>query len=248
MAVHPWADEGFRRGAEAYERGRPGYPPAAVSFLVERLRLEPGRTVVDLGAGTGKLARLLVPSGAHVVAVEPVRAMRELIAVGAIDVVAGTAEEVPLPAASVDAVTVAQAFHWFRIETALAEIHRVLRPGGALAVVRNRRDPDDPVQREFEQILGRRRGHPSLETGIDLEAALARSGRFGRPELAVFPHAHELDADGLLAQALSETSIALLGDDDRASAAAEFRGLAEGLPPAFRLRYLTELYVADRVG
>jgi SAM-dependent methyltransferase len=218
-----------------------------VAFLVERLGLAPGRTVVDLAAGTGKLARLLVPSGARVIAVEPVRAMRELIEPGAIEVVAGTAEAVPLPDASADAVTVAQGLHWFRMDEALAEIHRILRADGAFAIVRNVRDRDDPVQRRLEAILARHRGHPSLEAELDAAAALAKSGLFARPEAAAFPHLHELDAAELVAQLLSETSIALLDEDARAAAAADVRALAATLPPRFPLRYRTEVDVAERL-
>jgi SAM-dependent methyltransferase len=247
VEIHPWAERGFDRGAEAYERGRPGYAPEAVSFLVERLGLAAGRTVVDLGAGTGKLSRLLVASGARVIAVEPVRAMRELIGSRAIEVVAGTAEEIPLQAASADAVTVAQAFHWFRADETLAEVHRILRPGGALAVVRNRRDLSDPTQQAFQRILDAHRGHRPLEPELDVERALAGSGRFGAPELRSHAHAHELEAEGLVAQALSETSIALLDGDDRAAAEAAFRRLADNLPARFRLRYVTDVYAADRI-
>jgi SAM-dependent methyltransferase len=247
MAIHPWAEAGFGRAAAEYERGRPGYPEAALAFLVERLALGPGRMVVDLAAGTGKLARLLVASGACVIAVEPVRAMRELIEPGAIEVLAGTAEAVPLPTASADAVTVAQGLHWFRMDEALAEIHRILRPGGALAVIRNVRDRADPVQRRLEEVLARHRGHPSLESGLDAATALVESGLFARPKAAAFPHAHELDAEDLVAQLLSETSIAVLDEDARAAAADDVRRLAATLPPRFPLRYRTEVHVAERL-
>ena len=109
------AAEGFQQGAEAYEASRPSYPPDAVAHILEVTGLGPGRRVLDLAAGTGKLTRLLVPSGADVVAVEPVAAMRETLTRALPDVEAldGTAEAIPLGDASVDAVTVAQAFHWF---------------------------------------------------------------------------------------------------------------------------------------
>jgi SAM-dependent methyltransferase len=236
---------GFGRAAAEYERGRPGYPDAAVAFLVDRLRLGSDTIVVDLAAGTGKLARQLQASGARVVAVEPVDAMRALIPPG-IEPVAGTAEELPLEDGSADAVTVAQAFHWFRTQDALREIHRVLRARGVLAAVRNRRDPEDPVQAEFLRILGRRRSHPSLEAGRDVEGVLAASGLFGHPESRSFPHVHELGGETLVAQAASESSIAVLDGDARVAALAEFRRLAETLPPRYGLRYRTEIVVADR--
>lgn len=132
--------------ADRYERGRTGYPADAVAWLVNALGIEQFSTVVDLAAGTGKLTRLLVPAAVRVVAVEPVIAMRTELArvVERARVVAGTAEAIPLSGASVDAVTVAQAFHWFNAEVALPEMHRVLRPGGRLGLVWNRADTSVP--------------------------------------------------------------------------------------------------------
>ncbi|HYT29443.1 MAG TPA: methyltransferase domain-containing protein [Actinomycetota bacterium] len=136
------AAKGFQAGAEAYERGRPGYPADAVDALIDVLGVGPGVTVVDLAAGTGKLTRLLAPSGAAVIAIEPVEAMRRTLAamLPRVPVVAGTAESMPLRDGSAGAVVAAQAFHWFDGEAALAEIHRVLAPGGRLGLVWNVRD------------------------------------------------------------------------------------------------------------
>ena len=118
--------------AESYERRRPEYPPAIVEWLGDRLDLEPGTTVLDLAAGTGKFTRSLVTTGARVIAVEPLDEMRAQLeaALPGVEALAGTAEAIPLPDESVDAVTAAAAFHWFDTEPALAEIHeshRVLR-------------------------------------------------------------------------------------------------------------------------
>ncbi len=142
MPVHEVAERGFGRAAGEYERGRPGYPPGAVDFLVRELGLAPGRTVLDVGAGTGKLTRLLQPSGARVLALEPVAGMREQLvaAVPGVELVGGTAEAIELSDAAVDAVTSATAFHWFDTEPALREFHRVLAPGGRLALLWNARD------------------------------------------------------------------------------------------------------------
>ena len=144
--IHPAAASGFASNADDYERTRPGYPASAVAFLVDALRLQQGVTVADVAAGTGKLTRLLLPSGARVIAVEPVAEMRAFLVStcpGA-EVLDGTAEDLPLPDGSVDAVTVAQAFHWFDGRRALASFARVLRPGGQLAVVYNHRARDVP--------------------------------------------------------------------------------------------------------
>src|SRR6478672_11776732 len=116
----------FDSVAEIYERTRPGYSDEALAFVAQRLPL---KRVLDLGAGTGKLTRQLVALGADVVAVEPGDAMRAVLerVVPEAQVLAGSAEEIPLPDASVDTVTAAQAFHWFRTDEALAEMYRVLR-------------------------------------------------------------------------------------------------------------------------
>ncbi len=149
--IHPTAAVGFSRAAEVYERARPSYPAEAVDWMVEVTGLGPGYTVVDVGAGTGKLTRLLAPTGARVVAVEPVAEMRALIERA--EVLEGTAEALPFPDGAADVVTVAQAFHWFELDRALPEIHRVLRPGGHLALFWNSRDLDDPLQAALERLL-----------------------------------------------------------------------------------------------
>jgi SAM-dependent methyltransferase len=129
----------FGQAALAYDRGRPDWPPK----LLDALPLGSDATVLDLGAGTGKLTRLLSARYARAIAVEPDSRMRELIS-GA-DALAGTAEEIPLPHASVDGVFAAEAFHWFDGRVAVAEIARVLRPGGVLALLWNRFDSADRV-------------------------------------------------------------------------------------------------------
>ncbi|MDQ4029794.1 MAG: class I SAM-dependent methyltransferase [Actinomycetota bacterium] len=129
----------FGVAAAAYERGRPEWPAA----LLDALPLDADATVVDLAAGTGKLTRRLVRRYTRVFAVEPDPQMRALIDVA--EPLAGTAESIPLGDASVDGAFVAEAFHWFDVAHAVREIARVLRPGGVLALLWNRFDPDDHV-------------------------------------------------------------------------------------------------------
>jgi ubiquinone/menaquinone biosynthesis C-methylase UbiE len=123
MSVHEQAARGFEAGADAYERGRPDYPPDAVEWLIAEAGLRPGRVVVDVGAGTGKLTRALLASGAEVVAIEPVAGMRAVFEreVPEATVRNGVAEALPLEDASAEAVVVAQAFHWFDGPKALAD-------------------------------------------------------------------------------------------------------------------------------
>ena len=145
LPIDEVAARGFEAGAAAYEAARPGYPDEAVDVLRDEVGIGPGTNVLDLAAGTGKLTRRLLELGSSVTAVEPVAAMRSQLqtVLPEVEVVEGTAEEIPAADASLDVVTVAQAFHWFRFDEALAEIRRVLRPGGGLAIVFNQRDADD---------------------------------------------------------------------------------------------------------
>ena len=177
--VHPTAWAGFTRSAAAYERARPDYPAGALGWLAERLGLTAGATVLDLAAGTGKLTRPLLAAGFEVIAVEPVAEMRSALPAEA-TVLDGLAERIPLPAASVDAVTVAQAFHWFAGDAALAEIHRVLRPGAALGLIWNRRRMSDPLNQEIEELIRphrRRRPPTAAATGSWPSSARRCSGR-----------------------------------------------------------------------
>jgi SAM-dependent methyltransferase len=140
--LHPSAAIGFERSAAEYERGRPGYPPEAAAFIRTELRLGVDSKVVDLAAGTGKLTRALVESDSVVIAVEPLAAMRTQFARALPHtlILGGLAERLPMRNDSVDAIAVANAWHWFDSPRALSEAHRVLKPGGRLAVIYNRRD------------------------------------------------------------------------------------------------------------
>ena len=143
----------FGAEAAAYERGRPSYPPEAINWL---LPADGARDVLDLGAGTGKLTTRLVERGLDVTAVDPIPEMLELLRTALPDTPAllGTAEEIPLPDSSVDAVLVAQAWHWFDPERAIKEVTRVLRCGGRLGLVWNNRDERSGWVKELGRIIG----------------------------------------------------------------------------------------------
>lgn len=143
----------FGAAAAAYERGRPTYPPEAIDWLLP----SGAREVLDLGAGTGKLTTRLVERGLDVVAVDPVPEMLEVLSASLPQTRAllGTAEEIPLQDNSVDAVLVAQAWHWVDPARAIPEVARVLRPGGRLGLVWNTRDERLGWVRELGEIIGR---------------------------------------------------------------------------------------------
>lgn len=218
----------------AYERGRPDYPAAAIAALTERLQLQPGATVADLAAGTGKLTRLLVPSGARVVAIEPAPGMLSQLraAVPTALTAAGQAERLPLAGRTLDAVTVAQAMHWFRPEAAIGEFHRVLRTGGQLAVVYNNRDKRVPWVARMTEILNRyEQLAPRPKAAVGWRHAFAATDRFSPFDQLDFDHTQTLD-DGTFADRIGSMSfVILLGETARSELMAELRSLIAGQDP-----------------
>ena len=207
----------FDRAAEEYERGRPGYAEAAL----DALGLPADSVVLDLAAGTGKLTRQLVPRFARVIAVEPLGGMRaqlERVVPGA-EALVGTAESIPLDDDSVDAVFVAEAFHWFATSAALDEIARVLRPGGTLAVLFNERDGelDPPLTQAFRDTLDELalKKPPEVTVSSGLWQA-PFPGPFEPLNEERFPHTVERDREGVLASIASWSVVAGLPDDQRA--------------------------------
>jgi SAM-dependent methyltransferase len=251
--VHGTAARGFTAGAEAYERARPGYPADAVTVIIERLDLRPGRTVLELGAGTGKLTRLLGPSGARILALEPVGAMRSklLEIVPGVELIDGTAEAIGLPAASVDAVAVAQAFHWFDGDRALLEIHRVLRPEGHLLLAWNRRDESVPWVRAVGDLIRTlAAGEPQVRDNA-WRQALDRCALFGPWQSVTFPHAQSLTRDGILDRVASVSYVAAAEPAARAEVLAGVLAVLEDDPAtagreAVDLPYGTEVMWAAR--
>jgi SAM-dependent methyltransferase len=247
--LHPAAAGGFASAADAYERGRPGYPEEAVAWIAERLGLEPGKDVLDLAAGTGKLTRALVPFGARVVAVEPVDEMREQLfrALPDVDAFDGTAESIPLPDESIDAITCGQAFHWFRTEEALREIHRVLRPGGGLALIWNVRDLRDPLQTRIQEIVSEHGAEVRSHRDIDPAGQVSASGLFGPVEERSWPYVQRLSRAHLVDRIASTSYIAVLDPDTRAEVLSRVLEAADGLPEPIAIPYLTDVYIASRL-
>lgn len=252
MEISDVAASGFGAGADDYERGRPSYPDDAVAWLVAELGIEASSVVVDLAAGTGKLTRLLVPTGARMVAVEPVAAMRDQLVrtCPEVTVVEGTAEATGLPDGSADAVTVAQAFHWFDPVAASAEIARVLRPGGHLGIVFNERDVREPWVAELSRLIRwdeRERWRVPYTVEVDWAATLAASGPQFEPAARYdTTYRQPMDAETLVARVLSTSYVAVLPADERARLADAVRALAEPLGDTFELPYVTVAYAARR--
>jgi SAM-dependent methyltransferase len=216
MAIDRVAATGFEAGAAAYERARPGYPPAAVDRLVDVLGVRPGSSVIDLGAGTGKLTASLVPTGARLIAVEPVDAMRRrfVAALPAVAVVAGTAEAIPLADGSADAVVVAQAFHWFDARPALAEIHRVLAAGGRLGLAWNMRDTSVDWVARLAEIVDAYGDAIRRHETEEWRSAFPAPG-FGPLEEDAFANVQEITPDGVVERVASTSFIAHLPEGER---------------------------------
>ncbi|WP_342641848.1 class I SAM-dependent methyltransferase [Rhodoligotrophos ferricapiens] len=230
--IHPDAEQGFSRSPDTYMRGRPDYPPEISSWLTEVIGLGPDKIAVDLGAGTGKFTRYLLGTGASVIAVEPVDAMRaKLMAVlPDVDARVGTAEAMSLPAASVDAVLCAQAFHWFATAEVLTEIHRVLKPGGMLGLVWNLQDRRVSWVSALAAIVAPYRGEtPQVYTG-EWRCIFPADG-FGPLEELVIPHSHRGPAQQVIIdRVLSTSSIAALPAQEQAAIVAQLNQLIASTP------------------
>ena len=212
----------FGRAAEIYERGRPGYPAAALDWL-----LPAGRPrVVDLGAGTGKLTRQIRARGLEVTAVDPSERMlaQLTLSVPGVPVLIGSAERIPMPEDSADVVLVAQAWHWVDPPAASAELARILRPGGTVAPLWNVRDETTDWVARWTEIVHR---GDSLETSYrDPELGEA----FTEPEHATFHWAHRLRTADLRTLAASRSHLLLLPDDEREALLSEIDELVATHP------------------
>ena len=233
--------QSFGQAAELYDRARPAYPREAVVWM---LGSQPLR-VVDLGAGTGIFSRELAALGHDVTAVEPDTGMRRrlLAASSGIEALAGSAESMPQADASVDAVGAAQSFHWFDHDTALAEIARVLVPGGIFAPIWNVRDESVDWVRELTSVL---RAGTGVDAGVHARAGRDFGPRFELPERAEFHHATSHTADSLVELIRSRSAYLDAGPDERAEMEQRVRALVAHLPQTFELPYVTVAFRARR--
>jgi SAM-dependent methyltransferase len=228
----------FGTAAAAYAEHRPGYAEAAVRWALEPAGTREPLRVLDLAAGTGKLTATLVRLGAEVTAVEPDPAMlaelrREL---GSVRSLPGTAEDIPLPGASVDAVLVGQAMHWFDLDRAIPEIARVLIPGGVLAALWNVDDDRTGwVARLAEISKGKSnvtllRWRDSAARARQERVAAAGSGCFEPPEVREFENGQRRTADSLLATIATHSNLLVLTGPDRARLLAQVRDFLYAQP------------------
>lgn len=250
MAPDPRAVAGFT-DAGTYERGRPGYPAAAVDAVLYGLDIGPRSAVVDLAAGTGKLTRRLAGRVGRLVAVEPSAAMRAgfASALPGVRVRDGTAEAIPLPDVSVDAVLVAEAFHWFDVTVAAREIARVLRPRGGLGLLWNVATwtgSDTPWLGEFRGLLAEaRRVAGDFPSGDGAWAVPAATGTFEPFTGTHATHVQHLDRAGFRALVSSWSWVATLPEPARAALLADVETLLAGQDRVV-IPYRTEVRWARR--
>lgn len=238
----------FGRAAGAYEAGRPEYPRTAVAWLLAPAGRDGRATrVADVGAGTGKLTRTLVELGAEVVAVDPdpemLAALRD--AVRAVPTFTGTAERLPLPDASVDAVVLGQAWHWVEPIAASAEVARVLRPGGVLGLIWNIRDESVPWVSRLTAVMRGSNAEKMLAAGDPPIAA-----PFAALESEEWHWSRPMTRATLTAMVRSRSYIITAADDERARIEQEIAALFDEIgaigDAVVDLPYVTRAYRAVR--
>ncbi|HMD57493.1 MAG TPA: class I SAM-dependent methyltransferase [Solirubrobacteraceae bacterium] len=249
MTLHPLARQ-FASLADVYERGRPEHAPAVAGALCAELGLAREAPVLDLAAGTGKLTRALVAAGLDVTAVEPQESLRSKLAasVGQERVLEGLAEAIPLADDAVAAVTIADAFHWFDRSAALAEITRVLRPAGGLAVVSTVPDwREASWAHDLGELISQARPQHPYFDGPPWQEAVREAGGWGEPWEVRVMSSQAADAEQTLAWVSSFSWVAALSEADRAELLARAADLiGAGQTPA-QMRVHVTLGLALRV-
>lgn len=251
MGAHEVANTGSRRTG-VYERTCPSYPLTALAELADALALGAGRTVVDLGAGTGLFTRLLALTGARVVAVEPVAAMRGRLAelLPSVTVADGTAEHTGLPGGSAHAVVAAQVWHRFDRGAALTEVEHVLTAGGGLGLVWNSYDESVPWVRAYREVLARHT--PQVPPACAWRTALESRPGWGPVREGHFANPHGVSRDAVIDRVLTSRGVRGLDPPDRARVRREVEDVLDGHQETrgrdrIELPYVTDVYWAVRV-
>lgn len=244
---------GYNNIAHNYHKGRPEYPPEAIEALVKALGLQAGKQVLDLAAGTGKLAQALAGYGLKLCAVEPVEHMRAVCAqkVPGIEVLEGSAEAIPLPDASCDIVVVGTAFHWFDGPQALAEIARVCKPHAKVGLIWNIFDTQIPWVHEIRQLLQRYEQHPTHDTMLWQEA-FKDTKLFTQLEHKQYKYSFSGTVDDVLARVFSSVVMGLLPEHEKGVVVQQVRDILEKYPETrgkvmFEIPYRVEIYWCSSV-
>ena len=241
----------FGAHADAYERARPAWSEEAARWLVP----EDAELVVELGAGTGKLTRAVTALGVRVVAVEPDPRMLEVLRGLDLEGVEGSAEAIPFGDGVANAVVAGSSAHWFDLEQALPEIHRVLRPGGRFGFGWNHRDDRHPTIAGMGEAVyaAQRRARGPRWRSRDWAAELTATGLFRNVERASFEHVHELPREALRDHLMSYSGVAALPEDERRRVFAEVARLLDSDESVssngrLRLPFVVTAYRAERSG
>ena len=241
----------FGAHADAYERARPAWPEEAARWLVP----EDAELVVELGAGTGKLTRAVAALGVRVVAVEPDPRMLAVLRGLELEGVEGAAEAIPFGDGAADAVVAGSSVHWFELDRALPEIHRVLRPGGRFGFGWNHRDDRHPTIARMGGAVyaAQSRTRSPRWRSRDWPDELTATGLFRSVEHALFEHVHELPREALRDHLMSYSGVAALSEDERRRVIAAVAGVLDSddsLNDGVRLRlpFVVSAYRAERSG
>ena len=252
--VHRAAATGFADGADIYASSRPAYPGEALDWLRDRMGIGAASRVVEVGAGTGLFTRLILETGARVLAVDPVAEMLAHLAatVPGVATAIATAETLPVAAESVDAVICATAFHWFATSPVLAEFHRVLRPGGTLGLIWNVRDTEVPWVRRLSEITDRYQDDAPRQKSQAWRDVFPAPGFSPLHETAMrYDHAGTAE-EVIIGRTLSTSFIAALPDDRRAILVDEIRAMIAATPELtgkhkVHFPYVTRAYDCHRI-
>jgi ubiquinone/menaquinone biosynthesis C-methylase UbiE len=233
--------------AADYARLRPGYAPDAIDWVVARTGTVRGTTVVDVGAGTGQLSKEFVRRSASVWAVEPAANMRAELPMSSpgVRVLDGTGESLPVPDGLAELVVVGQAMHHFEPQAALAEIHRVLMPDGALAVFWTMYPPDDTIIERVDAIVNRHapKTDPIRRAVVSRRDSLVDTVLFSKAEVRAFPGQHELASSDLAAMLATWSDVASLPPSRRSALLTEIDAFSGSLAERVSVPMTTEVHL-----